>query len=148
MPEAQAQAHMFDVLVTLIVRVAIGIVAGGVTALAGYFIGWFFLLQPWMSMTQSFVVLTVATGIFGGLGAMAGWLRLDEEMSANLPSLALTVLGGVGGAWAGLFYAQEVFDTSWRSIDAHITAIASAGIAANFPTLILFGVREFKNRRV
>ena len=139
---------MLDVLTTLIFRLTIGIFAGGAVALAGYFIGWFFLLQPWMSLTLSLSILTVTTGIFGGLGAMAGWLRLDEGVYANLPGLALAVVGGSGGAWAGLFYAQEVFDISWRSIDAHITGIASAGVAANLLPFIFFGVHSFRNRRV
>ncbi len=137
---------MFEILMILLIRVSIGVVAGGAAALVGYFIGWFFLLQPWMSSTFSFVVLVVSTGIFGGLGALSGWVRLDEGVRRNLPGLWMTLIGGSVGTWAGLLYAQAVFDIPIPSSDGYVTAIASAGIAANLLPLIFFGLREFRRQ--
>ena len=135
---------MIESLVSLVVRVSVGVVAGGVAAMAGYFIGWFFLLQPWMSATESFVLLTISIGVGGGLGAYAGWVKLDEGVASNLPALGLTLFGAMGGAWAGLYYSQEVFSVAFRSTNALLTAMSAAGIAANLPPLIVFSIREFK----
>ncbi len=112
--------------------------------MAGYFIGWFFLLQPSMSTTVSFVVLTICIGVGGGLGAYAAWLKLDESVASNLPALGLTLLGAMVGAWAGLYYSQEVFGVAFRSTNALLTAMPAAGIAANLPPLVAFSMREFR----
>ena len=135
---------MLESIFSLIVRVSVGVVTGGVAAMAGYFIGWFFLLQPSMSLTVSYVVLTVCVGVGGGLGAYAAWLRLDEGGATNLPALGLSLLGAMVGAWVGLYYAQEVFDVAFRSTNALLTAMPAAGIAANLPPLIAFSIREFR----
>ena len=135
---------MLESIFSLTVRVSVGVVTGGVAAMAGYFIGWFFLLQPSMSLTISFVILTICVGIGGGLGAYAAWLRLDEGVATNLPALGLSLLGAMVGAWAGLYYAQEVFDVGFRSTNAMLTAMPAAGIASNVPPLIAFSIREFK----
>lgn len=135
---------MLESIFSLTVRVSVGVVTGGTAAMAGYFIGWFFLLQPSMSATMSFVVLTISVGIGGGLGAYAAWLRLDEDVSTNLPALGLSLLGAMVGAWAGLYYSQEVFDVAFRSTNALLTAMPAAGIASNVPPLIAFSIREFK----
>ena len=135
---------MLESIFSLTVRVSVGVVTGGVAAMAGYFIGWFFLLQPGMSITTSFVILTICVGIGGGLGAYAAWLRLDESVATNLPALGLSLLGAMVGAWAGLYYAQEVFDVAFRSTNALLTAMPAAGIASNVPPLIAFSIREFK----
>ncbi len=112
--------------------------------MAGYFIGWFFLLQPTMSLTVSYVVLTVCIGVGGGLGAYGAWVRLDESVKTNLPALGLCLFGAMVGAWAGLYYSQEVFDVAFRSTNALLTAMPAAGIAANLPPLIAFSIREFR----
>ena len=135
---------MLESIFSLTVRVSVGVVTGGVAAMAGYFIGWFFLLQPGMSLTVSFVILTICVGIGGGLGAYAAWLRLDESVATNLPALGLSLLGAMVGAWAGLYYAHEVFDVGFRSTNALLTAMPAAGIASNVPPLIAFSIREFK----
>ena len=135
---------MLESIFSLTVRVSVGVVTGGVAAMAGYFIGWFFLLQPGMSLTVSFVVLTICVGIGGGLGAYAAWLRLDEGVATNLPALGLSLLGAMVGAWAGLYYAHEVFDVAFRSTNAMLTAMPAAGIASNVPPLIAFSIREFR----
>ena len=135
---------MLESIFSLTVRVSVGVVTGGVAAMAGYFIGWFFLLQPGMSLTISFVILTICVGIGGGVGAYAAWLRLDESVATNLPALGLSLLGAMVGAWAGLYYAHEVFDVGFRSTNALLTAMPAAGIASNVPPLIAFSIREFK----
>ena len=135
---------MLESIFSLTVRVSVGVVTGGVAAMAAYFIGWFFLLQPGMSLTVSFVVLTICVGIGGGLGAYAAWLRLDETVATNLPALGLSLLGAMVGAWAGLYYAHEVFDVGFRSTNALLTAMPAAGIASNVPPLVAFSIREFK----
>ena len=135
---------MLESIFSLTVRVSVGVVTGGVAAMVGYFIGWFFLLQPSMSLAMSFVVLTICVGIGGGLGAYAAWLRLDEGVATNLPALGLSLLGAMVGAWAGLYYAQEVFDVAFRSTNAMLTAMPAAGIASNVPPLIAFSIREFR----
>ena len=112
--------------------------------MAGYFIGWFFLLDLLNSPTVSFVVLTICIGFGGGLGAYAAWLRLDEGVASNLPALGLTLLGAMVGAWAGLYYSQEVFGVAFRSTNALLTAMPAAGIASNVPPLIAFSIREFR----
>ena len=135
---------MLESIFSLTVRVSVGVVTGGVAAMAGYFIGWFFLLQPGMSLTISFVILTICVGIGGGVGAYAAWLRLDESVATNLPALGLSLLGAMVGAWAGLYYAHEVFDVAFRSTNAMLTAMPAAGIASNVPPLIAFSIREFR----
>ena len=136
-----------ELILSLAVRSVFGIGAGVGGALVGYFVGWFFVLPPGASMTAALITLTVTTGMGGGVGAFPGWVDLDAGKIGNLPTLALTLLGGIGGAWAGLLYAQEVFDARITGGEGDITAIAAAGVAANLLTLVLFAVRGLRGGR-
>ena len=139
--EGELDGYTSELLLSLSVRTVVGVVLGGTAALAGWFCGWFFFLGPDTSLAGTLAILTVASGVGGGLGAAVGWLRPDDGVRANLPGPFLALAGGVGGAWGGLAFARAVFGVDVIAGEGNITAIAAAGIAANLPPLLMFAYR-------
>lgn len=127
-----------DLLISVGIRAAVGVVAGVVLALGGWFIAWFFFLRSGASLTEAMVVFSISTGFFGGVGAGLAWLRLDDGVRTNAPVVLLAIVGGLVGAVAGLVYAREVFNVVVTKGEGDITAIAAAGIAANLLPLIWY----------
>ncbi len=127
-----------DLLISIGVRLVAGIAAGGVSALAGWFIAWFFFLRPSAGLDEALVVFMTTVGVFGGIGASLAWLKPDSGVRVNLSTVLLAVIGGIGGALAGLLFARAVFDVDVTKSEGDITAIAAGGIAANLLPLIMF----------
>ncbi len=133
-----------DLLISLGSRAAFGVVLGVALATAGWFAAWFFFLRSNAGLTEAMIVFSASTGFFGGVGAGLAWLKLDDGIRANIPVVLLALLGGGGGAVAGLAYAHFVFDVRITRGEGDITAIAASGIAANIPPLIWFIVAALR----
>lgn len=115
---------------SIVARSVIGLGFGAMAAVLGYFAGWL-TLTPRSGLSAGIAILTSGTGVGAGLGSLIGWLDLDRSKLANLPTLSLTVAGGLLGAWGGLAYAISVYEVDVKTQDARITAVAGAAFAAN-----------------
>lgn len=111
-------------------RLVIGFAFGVAVGVLGFFAGWA-VLTPQTGLAAGLAILTCGTGVGAGVGSFIGWLDLDRSRLANLPTLSLTVAGGLLGAWGGLAYATSVYDVDVKTQDARITAVAGAAFAAN-----------------
>ena len=125
----------WELLVSLGVRIVIGVCVGEALALAAYFATLLFILPGGVELSTSITIITFGIGIGGGVGAFVGWVKLDQDLRDNLVPLALTLMGGMIGAWGGLLYARVVIDAELASQSVRVTAATGAGIAANIPPL-------------
>lgn len=115
---------------SIVMRSVIGLAFGVAAGVLGFFAGWA-ALTPQTGLAAGVAILTCGTGVGAGIGSFIGWLDLDRSRLANLPTMALTVTGGLLGAWGGLAYATFVYDVDVKTQDARITAVAGAAFAAN-----------------
>lgn len=124
---------VWELLVSLGVRIIIGVCVGEALALAAYFVTLLFILPGGVELSTSLTIITFAVGIGGGVGGFVGWVKLDQGLRDNLLPLTLTLMGGMIGAWGGLLYARVVIDAELVSQSVRLTAAIGAGIAANIP---------------
>ena len=131
----------------LFVRTISGVTSGVVFALAGWFLGLFFLIQPSTTPMGGTTIFALSCGVMGGFGAAPCWIRLNESIRTNIPGVTLAFAGGIAGGWIGLGYANYILGlTVTSNREGDLTAITAAGLTANFVPLVYFLANHFIHR--
>ena len=116
-------------------------------ALAGWFLGLFFLIQPSTTPMEGTTIFALSCGVMGGLGAAPFWIRLNETIQTNIPGVTFAFAGGIAGGWIGLGYAHYMLGlTVTSNREGDLTAITAAGLTANFVPLVYFLTSHFINK--
>jgi hypothetical protein len=142
-------SSLTDNAVAFVVRLLLAACLASFAAAIGYIFAWFMVVS-FLEITNTTVLVmsTTALGVGAGLGAGAGWSVFEWSLSDSLVSAALGVLGGIGGAWGGMYYGQTVYIMGGMPGIAEMSGmVRGAIIGANCLPLALVTYRAIRRGR-
>ena len=142
---------MTTVILTFAGRAGLGVLLALTLSMMGTGIAWgLYVFSGAVSRTTLEAMFIAGAGIGAGLGGSLAWLRIQgNPRSILIPTMLVTLLAGVGGAWAGYDYGsnREIECCAKPAIGIFSYAAFGATLAANAEVLLLSIAREIITRR-
>ena len=130
----------------LALRLLMGVFLASLLGMIGYFVGWF-IAPPRPGMEALVQILAFTTGMGAGLGGALGWLKADDTLRSFLFRTVLAIVGGLAGAWAGLWYGIAVYEDGVMPPSAVTSMVMGAVVAANALPLVEHILRSRSRRK-
>jgi len=133
----------------IVIRALFGLFLGLFLSAGGLFFGWF--VSPPGATLSTNLLLTFA-GLGAGCGAIIGWYKPDVSRGVTSVHLALGLIGGLAGAWAGWQLGQLIYPEGVYNPAAPVrtppfaVAVLGANILANLVVSGFYILRAWRNR--
>ena len=133
----------------IIIRVLFGLFLGLFLAAGGLFFGWF--VSPPGATLSTNLLLNFA-GLGAGCGAIIGWYKPEVPRAVTAIHLALGMIGGLAGAWAGWELGQVIYPEGVYNPAAPVrtppfmVAVLGANVLANLLVSGFYVLRAWRYR--
>jgi hypothetical protein len=120
------------------VRTVLGVFLAAALGLVGYFMATLAIYSEHMPGAMSrHIALVCGFGVGGGVGAFCGWAFPVQSLKASLLLFLVSVVAGVGGAYASIHFNQEIPSLAGiKGNPALAWMLRDVAVAANVPPLL------------
>ena len=117
-------------VMTLCLRLTMGVCIASVLGALGYFAGWFFG-PPNPESGDLVRILVSGAGAAAGIGGVGPWMALQENRRIAIIMGGLSLAGGVGGAWGGYFFGMNMYSGGILPKPASISIVLGGGVGSS-----------------